>query len=83
MFYFDINETEPCPKSYIAIKRNKQLKFSWLQKNRDSITQNDSFSKNWGPNIFRKLLRILQNVIEKSFINWQVFPLVKINTRPI
>jgi hypothetical protein len=28
-----------------------------------------------------KLLRILQNVIEKSFINWRVLPLVKINTR--
>jgi Iap family predicted aminopeptidase len=82
MFHCDRNETEPCPKSYIVIER-KQLKFSWLQKNRDSITQNDSFSKNWGANIFRKLLRILQNVIEKSFINWQVFPQIKINTRPI
>jgi hypothetical protein len=28
-----------------------------------------------------KLLRILQNVIKKSFINWRVLPLVKINTR--
>jgi hypothetical protein len=28
-----------------------------------------------------KLLRILQNVIEKNFIKWQVLPLVKINTR--
>jgi hypothetical protein len=27
-----------------------------------------------------KLLRILQNVVEKSFINWRVLPLVKINT---
>jgi hypothetical protein len=27
------------------------------------------------------LLRILQNVIEKSFINWRVLSLVKINTR--
>jgi hypothetical protein len=26
-------------------------------------------------------LRILQNVIEKSFINWQDLSLVKINTR--
>jgi hypothetical protein len=38
MFHCDRNETEPCPKSYIVIER-KQLKFSWLQKNRDSITQ--------------------------------------------
>jgi hypothetical protein len=27
------------------------------------------------------LLRHLQNVIEKRFINWRVFSLVKINTR--
>jgi hypothetical protein len=27
-----------------------------------------------------KLLEILQNVIEKSVINWRVLPLVKINT---
>jgi hypothetical protein len=29
----------------------------------------------------RKLLRILQNVIAKSFISWRVLPLVKVNTR--
>jgi hypothetical protein len=28
-----------------------------------------------------KLLRILQNAIEKSFISWRDLPLVKINTR--
>jgi hypothetical protein len=37
------------------------------------ISQNDSFGKNWGPKNLGKLLRILQNVIEK--INWRVLPL--------
>jgi hypothetical protein len=34
-----------------------------------SITQNDSVGKNWGEKNLGKLLRILQNVIEKNFIN--------------
>jgi hypothetical protein len=52
------------------------------KKNGDQlITQNDSFGKNWGVKNLGKFLQILQNVIEKSFINWRVLPLVKINTR--
>jgi hypothetical protein len=42
---------------------------------------NESFGKNWRAKNCGNLLRILQNVIEKSFINWRVLPLVKINTR--
>jgi hypothetical protein len=34
-----------------------------------------------GQKILEKLLRILKNVIEESFINWRVLPRVKINTR--
>jgi hypothetical protein len=34
-----------------------------------------------GQKILEYFLRILQNVIEKSFINWRVLSLVKINTR--
>jgi hypothetical protein len=34
-----------------------------------------------GTKCWRKLLRILPKVIEKSFINWRVLPQVKINTR--
>jgi hypothetical protein len=45
------------------------------------MTQNDSFGKNCGAKNLGILLRILQNVIEKSFINWRVLSLVKINTR--
>jgi hypothetical protein len=45
------------------------------------ITQNDSFGKNWGQKFFGKLLQILQNVIEKNFINWRVLLLIEINTR--
>jgi hypothetical protein len=46
------------------------------------ITQNNSFDENWeAKKNLGKLLRILQNVIEKSFINWRILPLVKINTR--
>jgi hypothetical protein len=53
-----------------------------VTKNRlELITQNDSFGKNYGAKDLGKLLRILQNVLEKSFINWRVLPLVKINTR--
>jgi hypothetical protein len=44
------------------------------------ITQNDSFGKNWGAKDLGKLLRIIQNVIKKYFINRRVLPLVKINT---
>jgi hypothetical protein len=43
--------------------------------------QNDSFGKNCGAKNLGILLRISQNVIEKSFINWPVLSLVKINTR--
>jgi hypothetical protein len=39
------------------------------------------FSKNCGAKNLGILLRILQNIIEKSFINWRVPSLVKINTR--
>jgi hypothetical protein len=42
---------------------------------------NESFGKNWGVKNLGILLRILQNVIEKSFIDWRVLSLVKINTR--
>jgi hypothetical protein len=53
-----------------------------VTKNRNYlITQNDSFGKNCGAKNLGILLRILQNVIEKSFINWRVLSLVKINTR--
>jgi hypothetical protein len=53
-----------------------------VTKNRNQlITQNDSFGKNCGTKNLKILLRILQNVIEKSFINWRVLSLVKINTR--
>jgi hypothetical protein len=45
------------------------------------ITQNDLFGQNCGAKNLGILLRILQNVIEKSFINWRVLSLVKINTR--
>jgi hypothetical protein len=31
--------------------------------------------------VYLKYVRIFQNVMEKSFINWRVLPLVKINTR--
>jgi hypothetical protein len=44
------------------------------------MIQNDSFGKNWGAKNLGNLLRILENVIEKSFINWRVLPLVQINT---
>jgi hypothetical protein len=44
------------------------------------MIQNDSVGKNWGAKNLGNLLRILENVIEKSFINWRVLPLVKINT---
>jgi hypothetical protein len=37
--------------------------------------------KNWGAKNIGELLRFLQNVIEESFINWRVLPLVKINIR--
>jgi hypothetical protein len=47
-----------------------------VTKNRNQlITQKDSFGKNCGAK------NLLQNVIEKSFINWRVLSLVKINTR--
>jgi hypothetical protein len=53
-----------------------------VAKNRNQlITQNDSFGKNCGAKNLEILLRIFQNVIEKSFINWRVLSLVKINTR--
>jgi hypothetical protein len=55
-----------------------------VTKNRNyvvKITQNDSFGKNCGAKNLGILLRILQNVIEKTFINWRVLSLVKINTR--
>jgi hypothetical protein len=42
------------------------------------MTQTDSFGKNWGT---KNLGKLLQNVTEKSFINWRVLPLIKINTR--
>jgi hypothetical protein len=45
------------------------------------ITQNDSFSKNSEEKNLGKLLGILQNVIEKSFLNWRLLSLVKITTR--
>jgi hypothetical protein len=46
------------------------------------VTKNrNSFGTNCGAKNFGILLRILQNVIEKSFINWRVLSLVKINTR--
>jgi hypothetical protein len=57
-------------------RKNKVIKINILM-----VTNNGSFSKNWGAKNLGKLLRILQNVIEKSFINWRVLPLVKINTR--
>jgi hypothetical protein len=34
-----------------------------------------------GPKKTWKMYAILQNVIEKSFMNWRVLPLVKIDTR--
>jgi hypothetical protein len=46
-----------------------------------NITQNDSFGENCGAKNLGILLRILQNVIEESFMNWRVLSLVKINTR--
>jgi hypothetical protein len=49
------------------------LKFSWLHKNTRLV-------KIGGKKILEDL-RILQNVIEKSFINLGVLPLVKINIR--
>jgi hypothetical protein len=53
-----------------------------VTKNRNYlIIQNDSFGKNCGAKNLGILLRILQNVIKKSFINWRVLSLVKINTR--
>jgi hypothetical protein len=53
-----------------------------VTKNRNwLITQNDSFGKNCGAKNLGILLRMLQNVIEKSFINWRFLSLVKINTR--
>jgi hypothetical protein len=63
-------ETEPCQKSYIAIEKIKSLKLSLLQKI-------DSFGKNLAAKNLGKVLRILQNIIEKS---WQVLPLAKIFT---
>jgi hypothetical protein len=54
----------------------EKIKFKILM-----VPQKYSFGKNWEAKNFRKLLRILQNVIEKSFINLGVLPLVKINTR--
>jgi hypothetical protein len=66
-------ETEPCQKSYIAIEKIKSLKLSLLQKI-------DSFGKNLAAKNLGKVLRILQNIIEKSFISWQVLPLAKIFT---
>jgi hypothetical protein len=32
--------------------------------------QNDWFGKNWGAKNLENLLRILQNVLVKGFINW-------------
>jgi hypothetical protein len=53
-----------------------------VTKNRNLlITQNDSFGKNYGAKNLGILLRILQNVIGKIFINWLVHSLVKINAR--
>jgi hypothetical protein len=50
-----------------------------VTKNRNQlITQNDSFGKNCGAKSLGILLRILQNVIEKSFINWRVLSLVSL-----
>jgi hypothetical protein len=47
-----------------------------VTKNRNYlITQNDSFGKNCGAKNFGILF------LEKSFINWRVLSLVKINTR--
>jgi hypothetical protein len=63
-------ETEPCQKSYIAIEKIKSLKLSLLQKI-------DAFGKNLAAKNLGKVLRILQNIIEKS---WQVLPLAKIFT---
>jgi hypothetical protein len=45
------------------------------------ITQNYLFGKNCGAKNLGILLRILQNVIEKNFINWRVLSVVKITTR--
>jgi hypothetical protein len=45
------------------------------------VTKNrNSFGKNCGAKNLGIILRILQNVIEKSFINWRAPPPVKINT---
>jgi hypothetical protein len=53
-----------------------------VTKNRNYlITQNDSFGKHCGAKNLGILLRILQNVIEKSFISWRVLSLVKTDTR--
>jgi hypothetical protein len=44
------------------------------------ITRNGSFDKSCGAKNLGKLLENFQNVIEKSFINWRVPLLDKINT---
>jgi hypothetical protein len=67
-------------KSSIVIEKKKKSKFrfSWLQK---IETTHKTTGKNCGAKNLGILLQILQNVIEKSFINWRVLSLVKINTR--
>jgi hypothetical protein len=60
-------------KSSIVIEKNKyviKILILMVIKNRNQlITQNDSFDKNCGAKNLGILLQILQNVIEKSFIN--------------
>jgi hypothetical protein len=47
--------------------RDRNGAFSWLQKNRDYlIKQNDSFGINWRAKNLEKLLRIVQNVIDRK-----------------
>jgi hypothetical protein len=72
-------ETEPCQK--VIEKIIIKLKFSWLQKIEPSYSQNDWFVKIGEAKNVGIHWRILQNVIEKSFINWRVLSLVEINSR--
>jgi hypothetical protein len=58
---------------YIVREKIKEVK-------KRLINHTKKIYKNWGANNLGKLLRILQNVIEKTFIKWRVLPLVKINT---
>jgi hypothetical protein len=70
-------------KSSIVIeKKNNQNLDSHGYKKKKLVnhTKRLVWSKLWGKKSWNTL-RILQNVIEKSLINWRVLSLVKINTR--